>query len=148
MDGAGIGERGAVILGMVLGVAGFAALGLAPTAPLFWAGLSVVMVSSISFPNLSSLLSQRVGVDQQGQLQGALAILFGLAQLVGPIVFSNVFAWSIGAGKPLHEPGLSLMVGAAMIGLGVLMVDPLCPPARRPPGADGRLTPSLRQEPS
>jgi DHA1 family tetracycline resistance protein-like MFS transporter len=116
-----LGERGAVIFGMTLGVAGFAAIGLAPTAPLFWAGLIVVMFSSISFPNLSSLLSQRVGVDQQGQLQGALAILFGLAQLVGPIVFSNVFAWSIGAGKSLDAPGLSLMVGASLIALGVLL---------------------------
>ncbi|HXQ13020.1 MAG TPA: TCR/Tet family MFS transporter [Caulobacteraceae bacterium] len=116
-----LGERGAVIAGMTLGVAGFAAIGLAPTAPLFWAGLIVVMFSSISFPNLSSLLSQRVGVDQQGQLQGALAILFGLAQLIGPIVFSNVFAWSIGAGKTLNAPGLSLMVGASLIALGVLL---------------------------
>ncbi|MEJ0064193.1 MAG: hypothetical protein WDM85_01245 [Caulobacteraceae bacterium] len=32
------GERGAVILGMAIGVVGFAAIGLAPTAPLFWAG--------------------------------------------------------------------------------------------------------------
>jgi DHA1 family tetracycline resistance protein-like MFS transporter len=116
-----LGERGAVILGMMLGVVGFAALGLAPTAPLFWAAMVVVMFSSIAFPNLSSMLSQRVGVDQQGQLQGALAILFGLAQLIGPIVFSNVFAWSIGAGKAWHEPGLSLMVGAALTAMGVVM---------------------------
>ena len=115
------GERGAVILGMTIGVAGFAAIGLAPTAPLFWAGLVVIMFSSISFPNLSSLLSQRVGVDQQGQLQGALAILFGLAQLIGPIIFSNVFAWSIGAGRGLQLPGLSLMVGASLIGVGVML---------------------------
>ena len=46
-----------------------------------------------------SLLSKRVGVDEQGQLQGALAILFGLSQLIGPIFFTNVFAWSIGAGR-------------------------------------------------
>ena len=116
-----LGERGAVILGMVFGVLGFLAIGIAPTAPLFWAGLTVVMLSSISFPNLSSLLSQRVGVDQQGQLQGALAILFGLAPLVGPIVFSNVFAWSIGPGSSLRQPGLSMMVGAGVIVLGVLL---------------------------
>ncbi len=90
------------------------------------------MVSSISFPNLSSLLSQRVGVDQQGQLQGALAILFSLAQLIGPLVFSNVFAWSVGAGAGLHQPGLSLIVGAGLIGLGVLLAIRYARPPHSP----------------
>ena len=44
-----------------------------------------------------SLLTKRVGVDQQGQLQGAMQILFGLTGLViGPITFTNLFAWAIG----------------------------------------------------
>jgi DHA1 family tetracycline resistance protein-like MFS transporter len=138
-----LGERGAVILGMAFGVLGFLAIGIAPTAPLFWAGLTVVMLSSISFPNLSSLLSQRVGVDQQGQLQGALAILFGLAQLIGPIVFSNVFAWSIGPGNSLHQPGLSMMVGAGVIVLGVLLAIRYARPPETPVGARPPAEPPL-----
>jgi len=114
-----IGERGAVLLGMSLGILGFAGLGLAPTAALFWAALFVVILSGVTFPNLASLLSQRVGPDQQGQLQGAQAILFGLSQLIGPIVFTDLFAWSIGAGAGLHAPGLAMLGGAAMIALGV-----------------------------
>ena len=113
-----IGERASVILGMGLGVAGFIAIGLAPTAPWFWAALVLIVLSNLTFPNLSSLLTQRVGVDQQGQLQGALAILFGLSQLVGPLTFSNLFAWSVGKGGP-HVPGLAMMVGAGLIVIGV-----------------------------
>jgi MFS transporter, DHA1 family, tetracycline resistance protein len=138
-----LGERGAVILGMAFGVLGFLAIGIAPTAPLFWAGLTVVMLSSISFPNLSSLLSQRVGVDQQGQLQGALAILFGLAQLIGPIVFSNVFAWSIGPGISWRQPGLSMMVGAGVIVLGVLLAIRYARPPETPVGARPPAEPPL-----
>ena len=114
-----IGERGAVIAGMMLGVAGFAGIGLASTEPLFWAAMAVVVVSGVTFPNLASLLSQRVGVDQQGQLQGALAILFGLGQLIGPLTFTNLFAWSIGPGRGLHAPGLAMLIGASLIGVGV-----------------------------
>jgi len=114
-----IGERGAVILGMGLGVVGFASLGLAPTAALFWAALGVIVLSGITFPNLASLLSQRVGANQQGQLQGAQAILFGTSQLIGPLAFTNLFAWSIGPGAGWHAPGLTMMAGAAMIALGV-----------------------------
>jgi DHA1 family tetracycline resistance protein-like MFS transporter len=110
-----ISERGAVIAGVLLAIAGFAALGLAPTAPLFWGAIALVVGANLTFPSLMSLLSKRVDVDQQGQLQGAMAILFGLSQLIGPIFFTRVFAWSIGPGAGLHLPGLSLLMGAGLI---------------------------------
>jgi DHA1 family tetracycline resistance protein-like MFS transporter len=114
-----IGERRTVILGMVLGSIGFAAIGLAPSPAPFWAGLVVIAISGMAFPSLLSLLSKRVGVDQQGQLQGALAILFGISQLIGPILFTNVFAWSIGAGRSLGAPGLTMLMGAGLIAVGI-----------------------------
>lgn len=132
-----IGERASVILGMGLGAAGFVAIGLAPTAAWFWAALVVIILSNLTFPNLSSLLTQRVGVDQQGQLQGALAILFGLSQLIGPLIFSNLFAWSVGKGGP-HVPGLSMMVGAGLITIGVALSVVY---ARPPPLAAQALAP-------
>jgi DHA1 family tetracycline resistance protein-like MFS transporter len=113
-----IGERGAVIAGMVLGSMGFAVVGLASTVFVFWGAIGILILSNISFPNLMSLLSKRVDVDQQGQLQGALQILFGLSQLIGPIAFSNLFAWSVGAGG-WRMPGLSMLVGAGLIVVGV-----------------------------
>ena len=113
-----IGERGAVIAGMILGASGFVAVGLASTVVVFWAAIGILIVSNVSFPSLMSLLSKRVDVDQQGQLQGALAILFGLSQLIGPIAFTNVFAWSVSAGG-WRMPGLSMLLGAGLIVLGV-----------------------------
>ena len=114
-----IGERGAVLTGMGLSVFGFLGMALAPTAPWFWAAIVVVIISGITYPNLASLLSKRVGPDQQGQLQGALAILFACTGLIGPITFTNLFAWSIGPGSWLHLPGLSILVGALLILMGV-----------------------------
>jgi DHA1 family tetracycline resistance protein-like MFS transporter len=109
------GERRSVIFGMMFNVVGFACIGLAPTAPAFWAALSPLVLAGVAFPNLMSLLSKRVDVDQQGQLQGALAILFGASQLIGPIFYTNVFAWSVGAGAGLHLPGLTMQVGSLLL---------------------------------
>jgi MFS transporter, DHA1 family, tetracycline resistance protein len=116
-----IGERGGVILGVALGIVGFAALGLAPTQPLFWGAVVIVIGANLTFPSLMSLLSKRVGVDEQGQLQGSLAILFGLSQLIGPIFFTRVFAWSIGPGAHLGLPGLSLLMGAGLICVNLML---------------------------
>jgi DHA1 family tetracycline resistance protein-like MFS transporter len=120
-----IGERRAVILGMLINTAGFVCIGLAPTAPLFWASLTPLILAGIAFPNLMSLLSHRVDVDQQGQLQGALAILFGLSQLVGPLIYTNVFAWALRHGA---TPGLPMLVGSVVllvaVGLAVVYARP------------------------
>src|SRR6185312_16911023 len=100
-------------------VIGFAAIGLAPTARLFWMGLTGLMLAGIAFPNLMSLLSKRVDVDQQGQLQVALAILFGASQLIGPLAYTNVFAWAVRGGAWLRLPGLPMLVGSTLLVVGV-----------------------------
>jgi DHA1 family tetracycline resistance protein-like MFS transporter len=110
-----LGERRSVIAGMALSVFGFAGLGLASTLPFFWAAVGILVLGGLSFPSLISLLTQRVGVDQQGQLQGALQILFASGGLVAPLAFTNIFAWSIGTGRGLGLPGLSLLVGSGLV---------------------------------
>ncbi len=116
-----LGERGAVMAGMGLSILGFAGLGLAPTPVLVWCAIAVVVAGGISFPSLISLLTQRVGVDEQGQLQGALQILFACTGLVAPITFTNIFAWSIGPGTWLRLPGLSILAGSGLICIALLL---------------------------
>ena len=129
-----LGERGAVLVGTALAVVAFVIAGFAPTQIWFWASMMIFIFAGITFPSLASLLSKRVGVDQQGQLQGALAILFGLTGLAGPLVFSNIFAWSIGAGGWLHLPGLSMLTGGliTLVGLGTAFL--YARPAKPGPG--------------
>jgi DHA1 family tetracycline resistance protein-like MFS transporter len=132
-----IGERRSVILGMMVNVVGFAAIGLAATAAALWASMSLLILAGIAFPNLMSLLSRRVGADQQGQLQGALAILLGASQLIGPLAYTNVFAWAIRGGAWLHLPGLPMLVGSALllvaVGLSIAYARPADTPAEAPP---------------
>jgi DHA1 family tetracycline resistance protein-like MFS transporter len=111
---------------------GFAAIGLAPTAQLFWVGLTGLIMAGIAFPNLMSLLSKRVDVDQQGQLQGALAILFGASQLIGPLIYTNVFAWAVRGGAWLNLPGLPMLVGSALLLVAVGLSLAYARPAEHP----------------
>ena len=131
-----LGERGAVILGMIINTTGFAIAGLAATASSFWVAIGVLVLSNIAFPSLMSLLSKRVDVDQQGQLQGALAILFGLSQLVGPIAFTNLFAWSVRGHGVLQTPGLSMLVGSCLIALSVGLAIAYARPVAAPPASE------------
>jgi DHA1 family tetracycline resistance protein-like MFS transporter len=116
-----LGERGAVLAGVGLSVLAYFAIGLAASVPLFWAAIALVVLAGFGFPSLFSLLTKRVGVDQQGQLQGAMQILFGLTGLIGPITFTNLFAWAIGPGRAYGLPGLPILVGGVLTFAGFLM---------------------------
>jgi len=125
-----LSERGAVLAGIGLSVLSYFAVGLAGTVPLFWAAIVLVVISGFGFPSLFSLLTKRVGVDQQGQLQGAMQILFGLTGLVGPITFTSLFAWAVGPGKALGLPGLPIIVGGVLTFCAFLMAVVYARPLR------------------
>jgi DHA1 family tetracycline resistance protein-like MFS transporter len=111
-----LGERGAVLAGIAISVVAYVVLGLAPVASIFWVGTGLVIIAGIYGPSVQSMMSHRVAVDEQGRLQGALSIFFGVTSLIGPVIFTNAFAWSIGTGKPLGVPaGLTFLIGAVLL---------------------------------
>jgi DHA1 family tetracycline resistance protein-like MFS transporter len=48
-------------------------------------------------------------------LQGANSSLMGIANMIGPVVFAQSFAFAIGAGAPLHLPGTPFLLSALML---------------------------------
>jgi DHA1 family tetracycline resistance protein-like MFS transporter len=109
------GERMSLILGLLLGVIGFAIYGLAPTGTIFLAGIPVMALWGIAGAALLGLMSRHVGADEQGQLQGANASLMGIANLIGPGLFTQSFALAIGAGSAWHFPGAPFVIAALLL---------------------------------
>jgi DHA1 family tetracycline resistance protein-like MFS transporter len=109
------GERGTLIAGLAFGVAGFAILGLAPTGPVFWLGIPVMAVWGLVNPATQGLMSRRIGPQQQGQLQGANASLMGIANLIGPGLYTQTFAFAIGPAKDWGLPGAPYLLASLLI---------------------------------
>src|SRR5438445_4716010 len=117
------GERNALITGLIAGAAAFVVWGLAPTPDVFL--LAIVVFAPIGFvqPALQSLMTRRVRPSEQGQLQGANASIAGLTGVIGPILFTLVFAWFISANAPVTLPGMPFFVAAVlMLGSAALAV--------------------------
>jgi DHA1 family tetracycline resistance protein-like MFS transporter len=69
----------------------------------------------LSGPPMQGMMTRHVGASEQGQLQGALSSLRGIAFMIGPLVFTNVFASFIGANRDWHLPGAPFLLAALMI---------------------------------
>jgi MFS transporter, DHA1 family, tetracycline resistance protein len=110
-----LGERTTLIVGLLFGVAGFAIYGLATTSPGFWAGIPVMALWGLGGAAAMGIMSRLVSGSEQGQLQGANSSLMALAGLLGPYLFSYVFARSIAADAPWHLPGAPFLLAAAML---------------------------------
>jgi DHA1 family tetracycline resistance protein-like MFS transporter len=110
-----IGERRALLLGLGSGAAGFLIFGAAPTGPLFWLGIPVMALWGVAGAASQALMTQLVAPDQQGQLQGATTSVQSVSQLLGPFLFTLIFAYFIGAQAPLKLPGAPFLLASALL---------------------------------
>jgi MFS transporter, DHA1 family, tetracycline resistance protein len=116
-----LGERGTLMLGLICGTVGFVIYGFAPTGLIFLAALPLVALWGLANPAIQSLATRRVGPSEQGQLQGAQSSLGGIADMVGPLLFSQVFAAAIASNATIHIPGAPYYLAALFIA-GALIV--------------------------
>jgi len=126
-----LGDRRALLTGLFFGAVGFAAYGWAGTTWTFLIAIAVNSLWSLARPTSQSLMSQRVSPSEQGELQGAIASLRGMAMIIGPSLFSMTFAYFI---APEHSfPGAPWYL-AAMLVLVSLAIAWRVATERRPSG--------------
>ena len=116
-----IGERGAILFGLTGGAIGYTIFGLSRTGLLFWYGIPLLNLMSLAWPSAQSLLSHQIGPSEQGQLQGAINSLRGIAGLLGPGIFTYIFSKSIGSHALIQHPGTPFFAAAAMILISLLI---------------------------
>jgi DHA1 family tetracycline resistance protein-like MFS transporter len=119
-----IGERKAMFFGYIGGAIGYSMIGLSATGLLVWFGIPFLNLMSIAWPSAQSIMSHHIGPSEQGQLQGAVNSLRGIAGLVGPGLFTYIFSKSIGLNAPIQLPGMPFFVAAGMLiaALGLMVV--------------------------
>jgi len=115
-----VGERNAVLIGALAGVIGFAWYATAPTGALYLLAAPIFAFTGLLMPGLQGLMTQWVSPQQQGQLQGANQSLMGLSSIIGPIIFGEVFAWSL-RHEGFHLPGLAIYLASGLMGLAFLL---------------------------
>lgn len=118
-----IGERRAMLIGLVCGAAGFIIYGLAPTGAVFVAGIPIMALWGMVSPSVQSLATRRVDPGHQGRLQGALTSLGSLAGVFGPAMFAAVFAFFISDLAPFHLPGAAFLLAGALLLAGAVLAE-------------------------
>ena len=93
-----LGDRMTMVLGLVGGTLGIAAMGWAPVGLWFVVAMLPNALWGLAMPTLQSLMTRRVGEDEQGQLQGANMSVASIAGVMSPLFFGWVYSISVGDG--------------------------------------------------
>jgi len=113
-----LGERRTLLTGLACAAAGFAMFGW--SSPIvFLVAIPVNALWALAGTTSQALMTRRVSPSEQGELQGALASLRGVAMLFGPGLFSLTFAYFIAPqhflpGAPWHLATILMMVSLAI----------------------------------
>ncbi len=118
-----LGEKGLLVLTFLSGTAHNFLYGVASTKTEITTALGLSQLTKLSYPLLSSLASQQVGLDEQGRVQGALLALNALAGAVGPVSMNWVYEKTKdGTHKPFG-PGTMFLLSSGLYFLGTLVVS-------------------------
>jgi MFS transporter, DHA1 family, tetracycline resistance protein len=128
-----LGERRSLVVGLVMGVVGHACMGLAPTGGVMLACIFPLALGGLAGPAIQAILTRYVAPTEQGELQGSLNSLAGVAAIVGPLIGTSLLARFGTEHSSPHIPGAAFLCGAAFNALGLLLA--LRQLSRSPPTA-------------
>jgi hypothetical protein len=66
-------------------------------------------------------MTHRVSEREQGELQGAIQSLRSIAFVIGPFLFSGIFAWFIDPKHSLYLPGAPYYLAATLLFTAMLL---------------------------
>jgi DHA1 family tetracycline resistance protein-like MFS transporter len=70
---------------------------------------------TLAWPSAQSIMSRQVKSSEQGQMQGGVQSLRGLAAIFGPVMFTWIFSKTFGAGAAIQAPGAAFYLAAALL---------------------------------
>jgi DHA1 family tetracycline resistance protein-like MFS transporter len=110
-----LGERRAIVVGFALMSVGFLAYALVPYGWMIYPALAIGSLGGIANPAMQSVMSKQAGPQSQGELQGALSSIAGIAAVFSPLFMTWLFYRFADAGAPVYLPGAPYLVSAVLV---------------------------------
>ena len=128
-----LGPRRSMIAGLSFGIIGFLIYAVGPSDLSVWIAIPIAALWGFYTPSAQTVMTQHVSPSQQGQLQGALGALMGIASIVAPPLYTNAFALSIDARNSFANfpiLGTPFFIAAALLGCALIAVVRATAPKR------------------
>jgi DHA1 family tetracycline resistance protein-like MFS transporter len=113
-----------LLTALSFGVAGMLLFGIAPNASWFCLAIPVMAGLGFFMPALQGMMTRQVEAQQQGQLQGATGALQSVAGLIGPMLFTSLFAAVLKREAAPFWTGIPFWVAGLLLLLAIFIAIP------------------------
>jgi DHA1 family tetracycline resistance protein-like MFS transporter len=110
-----LGQNKSIYLGLFLYALGLVLFGVAWKEWMMFVFLIPYCLGGIAGTALQGLISNQVPPTEQGELQGALTSLISLTSIIGPLVMTNLFAYTTSKDSLFFLPGAPFFLAALLI---------------------------------
>lgn len=117
-----LGEYRTALIGFALFVLAYGVYSVAGSVALIVVALTLHSLSLVSDPSVRSLISLHAGPQRQGEYQGAVVCLTGLASSIAPLLGGKLFETFTHAGTAFVFPGMPFAFAAFLYLLAMLAV--------------------------
>jgi MFS transporter, DHA1 family, tetracycline resistance protein len=118
-----VGERNSALLGLVMGAAGLIWYGTAWQGWMVWFAIPLAAMWGLFNASAQSIMSRNVSAMDQGKMQGATTSIMALAKIIGPFLFSFIFAWGIGPTRVSPLPGIGFWLAGVFLFIAAIVTN-------------------------
>ena len=116
-----LGEKKSILVGLAFWSTGFFLYSLAWKGWMMYVIMMPFAMGGIAGPAIQSVMTQQVGADEQGELQGGITSIFSMTSILGPIIASNLFSYFSSPDAPIYFPGAAFFSGSVLAALGLVI---------------------------
>jgi DHA1 family tetracycline resistance protein-like MFS transporter len=117
-----IGEARAAQIGVVMGILGFAAYAFVPQSWMLIPILAVGGLQGLAMPSINAIMSKQLGPERQGELQGGMASVMGLASIFGPITLTQTLAHFSARDAQPRFPGAAFLLASLLSAISLVLL--------------------------
>lgn len=116
------GERKTIFIGIIMSFIGTTAFAFASQGWMMFVILVPYSLGGLAGAAMQGYISNRVGRNEQGELQGVQTSIMSLASIIGPPVMSAIFFSFTEQSSPVHFPGAPFLLSAVVTLVSLLLL--------------------------
>lgn len=116
-----LGQIRSVYFGLAFYALGFLLFAFSTQGWMMYAFTLVYCLGGIAGPAMQGVMSGVVPPNAQGELQGGFTSLMSLTSIFGPLLMTHLFAFFTKPGGDIYFPGASMLLGALLTVISVIL---------------------------
>ncbi len=117
-----LGQEKSLFLGLAINALGLAAFAFASSSWMMYAIMVPFAVGGLAGPAFQGIISNQVGKNEQGELQGGLTSLMSIAAIIGQPLMLGLFRTFTKENAPVYFPGAPFLMGGLLSLISLLLV--------------------------